>query len=80
MVKRYLWKTAKGRWRGVPGEEVRFQTLRRGTNVQRPREALSPGQDAADAAEGLRRGLSSKDPTSDSRRGTVISAKPDSAA
>ena len=42
MVKRHLWKTAKGRWRGLPGEEVRSQALRREIDVQRPREALSP--------------------------------------
>lgn len=44
------------------------------------RSLVSRGQDAADAAEGLRRGHLSKDPTLGSRRGSMTSEKTDSAA
>lgn len=65
-------------------------TPRRGSEVPGPqkrdrcpeakRSLVSRGQDAADAAKGLRRRHPSKDPTSGSRRGTVTSEKTDSAA
>lgn len=65
-------------------------TPRRGSEVPDPqkrnkcpeakRSLVSRGQDAADTAEGLRRGHPSKDPTSGSRRGTMTSEKTDSAA
>ena len=72
---------SQGQMEGSPrrGSEVP-DPQKRNKCPEAKRSLVSGGQDAADAAEGLRRGLSSKDPTLDSRRGTVISAKPDSAA